>query len=80
MSRGNIKNRVGEKFINNDGESFTIIEYFKSSNITVQFIDGTIVKNRYISNINKGICKIQILKILKNSKIRKQYKILGFLV
>ena len=73
------KDRTGKKFINNDGEYFTIVEYFCSSNITVKFSDGTIVKNRYISNINKGICKNPNFKNSETFKNKKIIKNIGYL-
>ena len=48
------KNRVGETRIMNCGMKCTIIEYVKSSDITVQFADGSICKHMNYSNYVKG--------------------------
>jgi hypothetical protein len=40
------KSRVGEKRLANNGQTMEIIEYNKSTDITVQFEDGTVVPNR----------------------------------
>lgn len=50
------KNRVGEKYVTNQGYEIEIIEYFKSSNCTVKFEDNnkTIVNNLEYSKITKG--------------------------
>lgn len=47
-------NRLGEKHINNSLQSFIIVEYFSRRNCTVEFEDGTIVKNINFSNIKTG--------------------------
>lgn len=53
----NLKNRVGEVHKTSNGEYCEIIDYINSSNCTVQFEDGTILKNiRY--------------RTVKDSKIR----------
>lgn len=46
-----MKNRVGEKFKTTKGELFTIVEYFSTYNCTIQFEDGTILKNKTYSAI-----------------------------
>lgn len=54
---GKIKDRVGEKHLNNQGCEFEIIEYFNCNNCTVQFEDGYISKNVHYSNIKRGSVK-----------------------
>lgn len=51
------ENLIGKKFTDKKGNSFTIIEYFNNANVTVQFEDGTIVKNRQLGNIKDGNIK-----------------------
>ncbi len=46
--------RLGETYINNSLQSLTIVEYFSRRNCTVEFEDGTIVKNINFSNIKTG--------------------------
>lgn len=46
--------RINQSKIMNFGESCTIIEYFNANNITVQFKDGKIIKNRQYSGFKKG--------------------------
>ena len=46
--------RIGEKNKNLSGQTMMVIEYFKENNITVQFDDGTIVKNKTYGNFKKG--------------------------
>lgn len=48
------KNYLGKTFIANNGQKLTVIEYINSKNVTVQFEDGTIVKNRLMYNIIHG--------------------------
>jgi hypothetical protein len=49
--------RIGETFVNKKGESYKIIEYLEYTNCTVQFEDGTIVKNLIYQNIKNGEVK-----------------------
>lgn len=49
--------RVGEKHTNNNGENFTILEYFKFSNCTIQFEDGTVLYNVDYGNVKRGTIK-----------------------
>ena len=58
-----LKNRVGLSIINKEGHRMTIIEYRGSSDIDVQFEDGTIVKNKkYCNFCNGAITKQKPLK------------------
>jgi len=45
--------RIGEKYLSGKGELFTIIDYNTRKNCTIQFEDGTILKNISYSNIIK---------------------------
>ena len=47
--------RVGESKVANNGMSMTIIEYRSSSDIDVQFEDGTIVQHKYYMDFKKGL-------------------------
>lgn len=49
-----IINRTGEKHITNEGYEIEIIEYFNRLNCTIQFQDGTTIKNRKYHLIIKG--------------------------
>lgn len=56
--RANVsKVKVGEKYITNEGYEVEITEYFTSTNITVQFKEGLILKNLYYQNVKKGEIK-----------------------
>jgi hypothetical protein len=50
----NRTNRQGEVYINNDGENLQIIEYNGVNDCTIEFEDGTIVKNVQYHNIVSG--------------------------
>lgn len=41
-----LEGRVGEQSIASNGMTITILEYFSSDNLTVQFEDGTVVHNK----------------------------------
>lgn len=50
------KDRVGEKYITNEGYEIEIIEYFGATNITIKFsLTGEIVKNLQYSHIKRGL-------------------------
>ncbi len=49
-----IRNRVGEIYKMKRGDILTIVEYFSARNCTVQFEDGTKLKNIQFSAINVG--------------------------
>lgn len=49
--------RIGEKNISTNNGEITIIEYFDSNNITVQFEDGTIRKNTTYKSFKTGKIK-----------------------
>ncbi len=48
------QNYIGQTFTASNGQKITIIEYIDTYHVTVQFEDGTIVKNRYYGNIKNG--------------------------
>lgn len=50
----NFKDRTGEKFITNEGYSAKIVEYFNATNSTVEFSDGTLLKNISYNSITNG--------------------------
>lgn len=52
-----MKNRVGETYINNYGNRYTIIEYINCNNITIKFENGYIKSNLSYSNIIKNKIK-----------------------
>ena len=50
----NKNNRVGETKMMKCGMKCTIVEYINAKNITVQFEDGTIIKNKTYQNFKNG--------------------------
>ena len=60
----NFKDRTGERRQMNNGEYATIIEYFADNNITIQFDNGFIMKNRYYQNFKKGKVQSPVYKSL----------------
>lgn len=56
---GELKNRVGEKFLTNEGYEIEIIEYYGNRRCTVRFNDerGTIVANKEYADLKKRIVK-----------------------
>lgn len=65
--------RTGETKRAINGMLMTIIEYRKSNDIDIQFEDGTIVRNRTISDFNRGLIKYPTkLKYIGNENINKQ--------
>ena len=57
MEHKNLKNRVGESNINFQGLKMTILEYKKAIDLTVQFEDGTVVKNTAYKEFSSGSIK-----------------------
>jgi hypothetical protein len=53
----NMKNRVKEKHLTNEGYTVEIIECFSSQNCTIKFDNGIVVKNNTYQNIKKGQIK-----------------------
>ncbi len=51
------KNRIGEKYITNEGYEIEIIEYFSKKNCSIIFKCGYVKKNQYFSNVAKGAVK-----------------------
>lgn len=53
----NMKNRIGEKWITNEGYNIKIIEYFGKNNCTIQFENNLILKNIQYWRIKTGNIK-----------------------
>lgn len=68
-------NRIGEKYLTNEGYWITITEYFSKRNCTIEFEDGTIFKNRNFSNIKKGSVRKVINKIGEKFVNNQGYKV-----
>lgn len=51
------KARLNTIFKNKAGDSFTIVEYFNSNNVSVKFEDGTVIKNREYKECKLGSIK-----------------------
>ena len=82
-----IINRVGEKYVTNEGYSIEIIEYFRKDNCTAKFEDGTIVtcvqynhiKGRGVKNPNhKSVLGVGYIGVGKyktrvQNKLTKHY-------
>ena len=50
-------NRVGEKYLTNEGYEIEIIEYFDANRCTVRFLNGSVLKNIEFNNIKTGRVK-----------------------
>lgn len=59
--------RIGEEFVNTNGEKAKIIEYFSAINVTVLFEDGTEVKNLRVGNLKTGK--------FRNKNFKNYYKV-----
>lgn len=46
--------RTGERYLTNEGYWITITKYFSKRNCTLEFEDGTVIKDRDFSSIKKG--------------------------
>ena len=57
--------RVGEKFITNEGYEVTIIEYFNSTNIVIQYEDGYISSGVTYGHLKSGEIKRPIERLTK---------------
>lgn len=55
--------RVGERYLTNEGHWIEIVEYFNKKAITVQFDDGLTLKDRCYCNIKKGSVTKTISKV-----------------
>lgn len=65
LKNGQVKkpqNKVGEKYVNNEGQKAEIIEYISSVNITVKFEDNIVVGNLQYDNIKRGAFKNPYVK------------------
>lgn len=49
--------KVGQKFTTNEGYDIEIIDYITSTNCTIVFNDGTVLKNKAYSDIKRGQIK-----------------------
>lgn len=64
---GNFKDKVGLKNTSNEGLAMTITVYRGSTDIDIQFEDGTVVHNKTFRNFEKGM--------IKNPNIRKVFDV-----
>ena len=53
----NYQDCIGKKYITNEGYEIEITEYINSTNCTIKFNDGTILKNVSFDRIKKGAIK-----------------------
>ena len=75
-SRKNLNiSKIGETNIANNGQKMTIKEYFNASNITVEFEDGTIVKNKSYGSFKTGSIKNPNIKMNYNTTLNKMSNI-----
>ena len=65
FKKGELKNRVGEKFINNEGCSYEIIEYFGCYDSTIRFEDGSIIKGINYGDMKRGNVKNPFYKSIQ---------------
>lgn len=70
-----MKNRVGEKYITNDGFEIEIIEYFNSRNCTVKFEDGDIREKLWYSNVSKGAVRKFIKRVGQKFTTNEGYEV-----
>lgn len=68
-------NRTGERYITNEGYWITIIEYFSRRNCTLQFEDGTTIKNRNFSSIKRGSVRKPINRVGEKHVTNQGYNI-----
>lgn len=60
FKKGHIRNpkyRIGETSISSEGQKMTIIKFKRSDSISIQFEDGTVIKNVQYSAFKKGRVK-----------------------
>jgi len=70
-----MKNRVGEKYITNEGYNIEIVDYINCNNCTIEFEDGGRLYNRAFVDIKRGEVKNP------NHKVGEKYKTLeGYIV
>lgn len=50
----NIKNHIGEEYVDKCGRKLKIVEYFSNSNVTIEYEDGTRLENKEYRIIKKG--------------------------
>ena len=64
--------RVGAIQIAQNGQTMKIIEYIDNKNITVEFEDGTIVKNKQLINFKNGTIRNPNKPLLNTKKAQKR--------
>ena len=64
--------RIGETQIAQNGQMMKIIEYVDNKNITVQFDDGAIVKNKQLVNFKNGTIRNPNKPLLNTKKAEKR--------
>ena len=64
--------RVGAVQIAQNGQTMKIIEYIDNKNITVEFEDGTIVKNKQLVNFKNGTIRNPNKPLLNTKKAQKR--------
>ncbi len=64
--------RVGAIQIAQNGQTMKIIEYIDNKNITVEFEDGTIVKNKQLVNFKNGTIRNPNKPLLNTKKAQKR--------
>ena len=47
--------RIGDTFVNGQGLTYKVIDFIDHDNVTIQFEDGTIIKNRSSGDVRQGI-------------------------
>lgn len=65
--------RIGAIVTNISGLQMKCIEYYNSSNISVEFENGCIIHNVQWSNFVRGKVKDKLATILKDGKLSKEY-------
>lgn len=63
------KNRVGKETTTFDGQKMKIIRYGSSTDIDVQFEDGTIVENKSYISFKKGLSENPNVYATKESRL-----------
>ncbi len=64
--------RIGAIQIAQNGQTMKIIEYIDNKNITVEFEDGTIVKNKQLVNFKNGTIRNPNKPLLNTKKAQKR--------
>ena len=64
--------RIGAIQIAQNGQTMKIIEYIDNKNITVEYEDGTIVKNKQLVNFKNGTIRNPNKPLLNTKKAQKR--------